>query len=776
MFIDERYKSRTVSTYGDDTIYNDDSRLSFEEIIDYMELFTEVHRKFEHAPVAIREGEIFKVQYPAMALPVQSNDLFCGRMDVFPIGLGHQYTNSEWGYVYRADWFEKQYADPSVSESGKVRLRIIGEYWGTRNTIRKTEDQRNLEDYRFSHNLVVNGMPDETIPISVSVDAYRIAGIYLDYEKLMNLGLSGLIDEVKRCRLASELKDESFFAGAVESLHAVINTCLWYAHHTAELANMEKDEKRKADLVEMSRICSKLTHSKPASFREALQLTIIYTCIAGAREWGRMDDYLGEFYANDLEKGIIEEEEAIRLLSSVWRLMIAREFITDDRVVIGGRGRLHEKNADKLAMVIMETSRRIKDIVPQLTLRFYDGQRCELYDKALESIGEGVTYPMLYNDDVIIPGVMNVYGIEEKEAEDWLPFGCGEIVINHRRINSPNEGLNLANTLLATIFNGKEPMHGLQLAPDYGNLTTYETFDDLFNAYARSVDVLMDIGAKSEGTGYQNLAWDMSMNLVSILYDDCLKRGKSVLHGGAIALDGNSEVYGLVTTSDSLYAIKKLIYDDKSITTETMMAAINNNFKGYEKERAMMLGVAKFGNDIKEVDDMMARVHEQVCFSGLSMSGKYCLDRHAIVNINNKYNTYLGRGTGATPNGREAHDSLSNANNPTAGMDRNGVTAFINSLLRTRTDIHAGVVQNMKFSKEIFGDLRESVAKPLLATYFSNGGAQAMITVVGKEDLEAARKNPERYANLLVRVGGFSARYIELDDDVQIDILNRTIY
>jgi len=136
----------------------------------------------------------------------------------------------------------------------------------------------------------------------------------------------------------------------------------------------------------------------------------------------------------------------------------------------------------------------------------------------------------------------------------------------------------------------------------------------------------------------------------------------------------------------------------------------------------------------------------------------------------------LGRFTGATPNGRKKSDSLSNGNNPTSGMDKNGMTAFLKSLLKARTDIHAGVVQNMKFSKEVFCDLREKVAKPMLKAYFDNGGAQAMITVVGKEDLEAAMIYPAKYGNLIVRVGGFSAHFVELDHDIQTDILKRTIY
>ncbi len=207
-----------------------------------------------------------------------------------------------------------------------------------------------------------------------------------------------------------------------------------------------------------------------------------------------------------------------------------------------------------------------------------------------------------------------------------------------------------------------------------------------------------------------------------------------------------------------------------------MLAALKADFKGYEDMRAIMLNVDKFGNDLEEVDRMMASVHEMVSYTMLGISGTYFgLDCFGMVNINNRDNTTYGRNTGATPDGRRAAESLTNANNPTAGMDKNGVTAFINSLLKARGDIHFGVVQNIKFSKETFNDMRQSVILPLMESYFSRGGTQMMINVVGKEDLIKARKEPEKYSNLIVRVGGFSARYVELADDVQMDILNRTL-
>ena len=238
----------------------------------------------------------------------------------------------------------------------------------------------------------------------------------------------------------------------------------------------------------------------------------------------------------------------------------------------------------------------------------------------------------------------------------------------------------------------------------------------------------------------------------------------------------SDEIYGIVTCSDSLYAIKKCVYDEQCITAETLMESLKADFKGYEDVRAILLNVDKFGNDLEEVDNMMKAVHEMVCYTMLDISGKYYgLDCFGMVNINNRDNTTYGRNTGATPDGRHAGESLTNANNPTAGMDKNGVTAFINSLLKARSNIHFGTVQNMKFSKETFNDMRHTIIYPLLDSYFSRGGTQTMINVVGRDDLENARKEPEKYSNLIVRVGGFSARYVELADDVQLDILNRTL-
>lgn len=779
MYWKEAYKTRTKDAYhGYATIYNNEPRLNFSQLLEHMEAFTEVYKSCKDDHPAIREAKCLDAQFPQIMLGIMPNDLFCGRADIFPLGMNAQYINSEWGFAMNFAWFEEKLADEAVSSEDKARLRTLLEFWKDRTSTKKFLAEMDPEDKVY---MVTGGVTDgkvldlATIPHAATA-LQRVAGIFLDYHKLLDYGLTGLI------RLTEEKQKEhpenapEFYEGMRMALKTIIKTLDWYAGQADALAAQAEADDRRADLLEMARICRKLETDKPETFREAIQLVIIYTLIDGAREWGRMDDYLGPYYVRDLKNGTLDEEEAIRLLTSFWQLMIVKEQVTDDRVIVGGLGRKYPKEADELALVIMEVSRRVHDIVPQLTLRMYRGMDQRLYEKALTCIGEGVTYPMLYQDENIIPGVMKVFGIEEALAERWMPLGCGEFTIDHSIIVSPNSVLNMANVLWGTLNHGYDATGKYRMTPNDTGLEDYATFDALWEVYCKNVAFLTDVSARNHSRGYEIIAQDMSLNLHNILYDGCMDAGKSVISGGCIKCGGSDEIYGIVTSSDSLYAIKKCVYEDQTISKERLMEALRANFSGYEEERAMLLNVDKFGNDLEAVDDMMRAVHEMVCYTMLDISGKYFgLDCFGMVNINNRDNTTYGRNTGATPDGRLAGTSLSNANNPTAGMDKNGVTAFINSLLKARGDIHFGTVQNMKFSKETFNDMRDTVIRPLLDSYFSRGGTQAMINVLGREDLERARKEPEKYANLIVRVGGFSARYVELADDVQLDILNRTL-
>mgnify|MGYP002187178373 FL=1 len=207
--------------------------------------------------------------------------------------------------------------------------------------------------------------------------------------------------------------------------------------------------------------------------------------------------------------------------------------------------------------------------------------------------------------------------------------------------------------------------------------------------------------------------------------------------------------------------MKKLVYEDGTVSAGDLLQAMNDNFTGWEALRRQLLDVPKYGNDNDYVDQIFVELHDWLCETISSQAEKVGLKSYLAVNINNAQNTTLGRWVGATPDGRKAGMPMANANNPSSGTDKNGLTAMLNSILKPRHDNHAGMVQNLRLSRETFEQNREKV-KGLIRNYFDRGGAHLMITVVGKEDLKKAMEHPEDYQDLIVRVGGLSARYVQL--------------
>lgn len=304
---------------------------------------------------------------------------------------------------------------------------------------------------------------------------------------------------------------------------------------------------------------------------------------------------------------------------------------------------------------------------------------------------------------------------------------------------------------------------------------SYSTFEHLFSAYASPLDQHIAALAEQEAIEYKITGDQAPFLFLSLLYDDCIERGKGMFSGGVRYLGGTLETYGNISAADSLTAIKDLVYDRKVLSLDRLGAALDANFEGYEAERRLMKNAPKYGNNDPIADEMAVRVHEHVCRTTKAQAERVGLDSYLVVIINNQANTLLGRLTGASADGRRAGEPLTNANSPSGGSDRRGVTALLHSLVKLDPNIHAGAVQNMKFGRPLFREQRPKI-EALLRTYFNMGGTQAMITVIDRGELERAMQEPQKYGHLFVRVGGFSARFVDLSPDVQREILSRTIY
>jgi len=261
----------------------------------------------------------------------------------------------------------------------------------------------------------------------------------------------------------------------------------------------------------------------------------------------------------------------------------------------------------------------------------------------------------------------------------------------------------------------------------------------------------------------------------SILIDDCIVRGKTLLDGGVRYLGGTNETYGNINTSDSLLVIKELVFDKRKYTLKQLSEAILANFQGFELMRKDCLACDKYGNDLESADNMANDLYEFVAKGVRDRGIKIGMQYFLIVISNNQLNTEWGNRTSASPDGRLSGKFMNPANNPQGGADKNGPTAMLNSLTKFDAKYHGGSVQNIKFSPNLFNKNRDTI-KSLFKTYFAQGGCHLMVTVVDKGILEEAIKHPEEYPNLIVRVSGFSAVFVDLSPNIQEELLSRVLY
>ncbi len=735
-------------------------------------LFTETYKKHINDHPAIREAMCLKIQYPAFFTSIQNGDLFAGRIKNTLVGI----TPDEWGstafgYYCVKDKILNDLEDENIDDETRVKVLEMIEFWNKESTSAKIRAEYSDEIKKYLPS--DDWMHDHGIAFPL----YRMTGGNVDWKKLLKKGIPGLIKDAEdfKAKAQTEKKDPEFYEGIIIALEVLIFVCNWYADQAIELKDQTSDIKRKNELQEIADTLTIITKSAPKTLREAIQLFWLYSYVGDIRNYGRMDVYLGDFYVNDIENGILTEDEALNLLQSLWKLIAARNTVVHSRVIIGGKGRPNEKNADKFAMLAMETTRTVHEIEPQLSLRFYEGMNPALMEKALQVIGEGRTYPILYNDEVNLKVMQRAFGFDEKTSEQFVPYGCGEYIIDHQSFGTPSGVINLLKALEVTLHNGIDPItkkiNGLQL----GNFKDFKSFDELWNAYKTQVEFFVRMMADQEVLEYKIAGEHSPYLYMSLLYDDCFEKGNGMFSGGIKYLGGTLETYGNTNTADSLTAIKKLVYEEKVISHDELLKALDSNFEGYENIRQRLLKSPKYGNDTDLADEMLVTVHEHVCNFVRSQAQRVGLHSYLVVVINNSANTLMGHQTAASADGRRAGEPMANGNNPGGGSDINGPTAFLNSLVKPSPFIHAGAVQNMKFSREMF-TAKKDILKSLLETFFENGGQQAMITVTDKNELEKAMQEPEKYGHVFVRVGGFSARFTELSRDVQLEILSRTLY
>jgi len=734
-----------------------------EEQLEIMETYTGVHSAHAGSPKELREAACLRVLYPRLFRRIEEDDLIAGRLDFLPIGFG---CVTSVGGVGHYCVFNKLLAfkEQLKTEEQRARVDALYAYWLENDLKTKYCREVLTED-------TVGRFIDVNYPLIATA---RLSGMMLDYPKLLDNGVSGL-RALAEAKLAAD-PENPFYIASLQCFDLFAD-CAQALRDKARLQSQEAGEQRRRELLRMAEDLDWIKTEKPKTFPQALQLFWLYAMLAGVINYGRLDDYLGPYLVGDYEAGRLTREEAFRYVKCLWTMIENRRTTVNGRVIVGGRGRRHPKEADEFLHLAMRAARACRYVEPQFTLRVTGDTPEEIWDEAIDALGMGATYPTIYNDDVNIPAVAYGMRVDEKTAEQYVPFGCTEFVIQGQSTGTPNICMNLLKLLTIYMNGGTDPVDGIRKNRDIpcGPLAGYGSFEEFYEGYKRLLDYYLDLSIHGQYYSYEVMNRDVSFLFTSILTDDCMERGKALLDGGVKYLGGTNELYGLINASDGLWAIKDLVFRRKKYTLQQIGEAMLANFKGCEELRADLWACDKYGNDLDTADGMAVDLYEYVAKGvrqrGIDAGMQYFL----VVISNNQLNTEWGRRTGASPDGRYAGQYMNPANNPQGGANQNGPTAMLNSLAKIDARYHAGSVQNIKFSPAFFQENREAV-KALFKTYFEKGGSHIMVTVVGRGVLEDAVKHPENHKDLIVRVSGFSAVFVNLEPDIQQELMSRVLY
>ena len=730
--------------------------------LEIMERYTAVHKTCAALPKEIREVECLKVLYPTLFRKITNQDLIAGRTDFLPIGFG---CVTSLGGVGHYCVFKKLRAfQLQLDETERKRVDALYDYWLD-------------HDLKTQFNKEV--LTEDTLGMFIDCEypmiaTARLSGMMLDYPKLLDKGIGGL-----RSDLLEKLKeqpDNNFYKAGIQCLDIFVD-CASHLQQDARDQMASADEKRQKELERICQALENIKEKKPGTFHEAMQLFWLFALLAGVINYGRLDDYLGPYLVADLESGRLTDEEAYRYIHSLWTMIENRRTTVNGRIIVGGKGRKHPKEADVFLHIAMKVAKNCRYVEPQFTLRFDKETSEEIWDEALDALGAGATYPTLYNDDVNVPAVMYGMRVDEKTAEQYVPFGCTEFVIQGQSTGTPNICINLLKLLTIYMNDGIDPIDGKRKSGPVSlkKLEEYQTFEEFYDGYKALLDYYLDLSVKAQYHSYEVMNQHVSFLFTSLLTDDCIARGKALLDGGVRYLGGTNETYGNINTSDSLWVIRDLVFNQKKYTLRQLNDAMLANFNGYEALRKDCLNCDKYGNDLETADTMANDLYEFVAKGvrdrGIAIGMQYFL----IVISNNQLNTEWGNRTAASPDGRLSCMYMNPANNPQGGANKSGPTAMLNSLAKFDAKYHGGSVQNIKFSPSMFNENR-AVIKSLFKTYFAKGGCHLMVTVVDKGVLEDAVEHPENYPDLIVRVSGFSAVFVDLSPNIQQELLSRVLY
>jgi len=622
---------------------------------------------------------------------------------------------------------------------------------------------------------------------------WRKSHICVDYGKVLNLGFGGVRQEIEQrlARITSIEQVEDIDAAHLLQAMLIVYDAVAvfvnrYADEAERLASLASDPERRLELEEMGRRCRRLSTEPPQTFHDAVQLAWFVHLLVQLEEGpqylgvspGRVDQYLYLFYQADRAAGVLDDDRASELLACFWLKIYENQRLEGDaqHVTLGGLTPDGRDATNDLSRLCLQITDRLCLPAPNVTARIHRDSPAGWLEESCAMIARGHGWPNLFNDEVLVPALVKA-GATLEDARNHAIVGCVEVAIPGK--TGQLHGLNFNNLkcLELALNNGRSLLTGELEGLETGDLTTYADFADLLRAYQQQEAYFFELVARDANLFDQFHPTVNASPLTSSLVADCIERGKSDIGGGAQYEFIWVVPAGLVNVGDALAAMKKLVYEEKTVERSELLRALRTDFADNEPLRLRLLnGAPKYGNDDDYVDLLYKEVAEK--FYRLVTSHATAHGGRFIMQIQtNIINTWFGEGCGASPDGRKARVMLGDSSCPVHGRDRSGPTAAVNSLTKIDWTLAAGgQAINLKFDPALFAEgeagLRNFIA--LIKTYLQRGGEQLQINVVSGDMLRDARQHPEHYRNLLVRVAGYSAHFTVLPDFIQEDIIRRT--
>ena len=802
-------------------------------------LVTESYKETENEPMIIRRAKAFAHILENIPIIIRDEELVVGSSTIAPRGCQ---TYPEFSY----EWLEAEFdtvagrsADPFyISEEAKREIREADRYWKGKTTSELATAYMEPETLTaMEHNMFTPG----------NYFYNGVGHVTVRYEKVLAIGYEGIRAEAEKLLAESDFGDGDyarkarFLQAVVISCNAAITYARRYAKLAKEMAEQCNDAARRAELLQIGENCEKVPAKGAESFYEAcqsfwfVQQLLQLESSGHSISPGRFDQYMYPYYEADRKKGTLSKEFAQELLDCIWvklnDLNKCRDAASAEgfagyslfqNLIAGGQNGDGVDVTNDLSFMTIQATMHVQLPQPSFSVRVWNGTPHEFLVKAAELTRTGVGLPAYYNDEVIIPALVN-RGLTLKDAREYNIIGCVE----------PQKAGKTEGWHDAAFFNMCRPMElvfsqgrdkGTQVGVVTKPVEEMKDFEEFYDAYKAQMNYMIKLLVNADNAIDVAHAERCPLPFLSCMVDDCMKRGLSVQEGGAVYNFPGPQGFGVANMADALYAVKTLVFDEHKATLKEFKEALATNYgKGLTKEMvgdmttqiAMSLKAAgqeigekeiaaimktvvetsempsvkengerllklidqvpKFGNDIPEVD-AFAR---DVAYTYTRPLQEYKNPRGGIFQAGLypvSANVPLGAQTGATPDGRLAGTPVADGVSPSAGKDVNGPTAAANSVARLDHYIASnGTLFNQKFHPSALSG-REGLEKfvALIRAYFDQKGSHMQFNVVSRETLLDAQKNPEKYKHLVVRVAGYSALFTTLSRSLQDDIINRT--